>query len=149
MNGADAFEQWQQGIPLILAICETPLLAEALADDLQSIAIVRRFPAGRGGALGLAASVAPDAVVVDRSEEADELETLDMPLVHVLVDRRVVRVHRADGWHELPNPTASAAAIRNVLLGEIFAVVAHRRSIHTSTDAQPGGIQHGGDLEAR
>jgi hypothetical protein len=135
MSDAGRSERWEHALPLILAICETPLLAEALADDLESIAIVRPFPAGRGDARGLAANVAPDAVVVDRSEEADELEALDVPLVHVLVDRRVVRVRRANGWHELPNPTASAAAIRNVLLGEIFAVAAHRRSIQPSTNA--------------
>jgi hypothetical protein len=125
--------------PLILAISEAPLLVEALAHDLDGTAVVCRFPAGREDARGLVAHVAPDAVVVERREDADELATLDLPLVHVLVERRTVRARRNDGWHEYPNPDASPAAIRNVLLGELTAAMTRR----------PGGSEHGGEPEAR
>jgi hypothetical protein len=122
---------------LILAISEAPLLVEALAQDLDGTAVVCRFPAGREDARGLVAHVAPDAVVVERREDADDLASLDLPLVHVLVERRTVRARRSDGWHEYPNPDASPAAIRNVLLGEL-----------TAASRRPGGTEHGGDPEA-
>jgi hypothetical protein len=121
-------------VPLILAISETPLLVEALAHDLEGAAVVRSFPAGREDPCGLVMHIRPDAVVVDRRQEADALATLDVPLIHVLVDERAVRAHRVDGWHEFPNPDASAAEIRNVLLGELYAVTAHAQF-----DARPGG----------
>lgn len=113
-------------MPLILAISELPLLVEALAHDLDGTAVVCRFPAGREDARGLVAHVAPDAVVVDRRQEAEELASLDVPLVHVLVERRAVRARRRDGWHEYPNPDVSPAAIRNVLLGELTAAAKNR-----------------------
>jgi hypothetical protein len=107
-------------IPLILAISESPLLVEALAHDLAGTAVVCGFPAGREDPRGLVAHVAPDAVLVDRPQEAEELEPLDLPLVHVLVEGRSVRARRDDGWHEYPTPDASTASIRNVLLGELL-----------------------------
>jgi hypothetical protein len=125
-------------MPLILAISETPLLVEALAHDLDGTAVVCRFPAGREDPRGLVAHVTPDAIVVDRRQEAEELAALDVPLVHVVVERRAVRARRADGWHEFPNPDVSPAAIRNVLLGELAAAMKHRR---------PGGLEHGGNPE--
>lgn len=127
-------------MPLILAISEAPLLAEALAHDLDGTAVVCCFPAGREDPRGLVAHVTPDAIVVDRRQDAEELAALDVPLVHVLVDGRAVRARRADGWHEFPNPDVSPAAIRNVLLGELAASMKNRR---------PGGREHGGISEAR
>ena len=113
-------------LPLILAISDAPLLVEALAQDLDGTAVVCRFPAGREDPCGLVAHVTPDAIVVDRRQEAEELEALDVPLVHVLIEGRAVRAHRADGWHEFPNPDVSPAGIRNVLLGELAAAMKHR-----------------------
>jgi hypothetical protein len=127
-----------KAMPLILAISETPLLVEALAHELAGTAVVCRFPAGHEDPRGLVAHVAPDAILVDRPQEAEELAPLDLPLVHVVVERRSVRARRDDGWHEYPAPDASTASIRNVLLGELYAAAAHRR---------PGGSEH--ESEAR
>src|SRR2546430_13356968 len=56
--------------------------------------------------------------------------TLFRSLVYVALERRTVRARRDNQWHEFPIPEASTAAIRNVLLGELFAAAANR---------QPGG----------
>jgi hypothetical protein len=139
-----AREERRLAMPLILAISDAPLLVEALAHDLAGTAVVCRFPAGREDPRGLVAQVAPDLVLVDRRHEAEALESFDLPLVHVLVERRSVRARREDGWHEFAIPDASTAAIRNVLLGELFAAAANRRLRATPraealTEARPGG----------
>jgi|tagenome__1003787_1003787.scaffolds.fasta_scaffold20910301_2 hypothetical protein len=141
----------RESMPLILAISATPLLVEAIARELAGTAVVCRFPAGREDAPGLVAHVAPDVILVDRSQEAEALEPLGLPLVHVSLERGAIRARRADGWQEFRADGASTAVIRNVLLGELFAAAAHRRPatdvVHTN--ARPGGSEHGGDPEAR
>jgi hypothetical protein len=111
---------------LVLTICEAPLLGEALGRDLDGIAVVRGFPAGRDDARGLVRHVEPDAVVVDCERTALELESAGVPLVHVLLREGKVRALRADGWHEFDNADDSVAVIRNILMGELYAVAAHR-----------------------
>jgi hypothetical protein len=116
--------------PLVLAICDTPLLCEAVASAVEGAAIVRGFPAGRMDTAGLIAHVRPDAVVVDAQEEADSLEPLaretGIPLIHVMLGARQVRALRDDEWREYENPENSLTEIRNVLIGELFAISAHR-----------------------
>jgi len=111
------------GEPFVLAICGNPLVAEAVATALDGVASVRAFPAGRGETASLVERVAPDAVVVDCEAEAAALESLPehVPLVHVVLEARLLRYRRPGGWDEIPNPENSLALIRNVVFGELLA----------------------------
>jgi hypothetical protein len=107
--------------PLVLAVCATPLLSEAVGAALEGVATVRGFPAGRGDTQGLVVRVSPDAVIVDTESEVAALELLppNVPLVHVALDAQQVRLRRYGVWEELPNPDNSLAQIRNVVFGEL------------------------------
>jgi hypothetical protein len=129
--------------PFILALCSAPLLGEALARELEDIAVVRSFPAGRCDVLGLVAHANPDAVFVDRAEDAELLRHLDVPVVHALLAEGKVRSLRAEGWREFDNPEDSVSAIRNVILGDLYAVAAHRRRTSRAEELEHGGTAAG------
>jgi hypothetical protein len=131
-------------LPLILALCSAPLLGEALARELEDVAVVRAFPPGRGDVLGLVAHANPDAIVVDREEDAHLLGDLDVPVVHALLREGKVRSLRDDGWQEFDNPGGSVSVIRNVVLSDLYAVAAHRRRT-----ARPEEREHGGTASGR
>ena len=90
---------------------------------LENIADVHSFPAGRGDTVGLLRSIAPDAIVVDDPDEAESARRWarrhGVPLVHVVLRERKIRVLRNGGWEE--SPARSAESIRNVLAGSIYA----------------------------
>jgi hypothetical protein len=127
-----AREQWvpdrRRYEPLVLAVCATPLLPEAVGAALEGVATVRGFPAGRGDTRGLVARVSPDLVIVDTDEEADALETLApvVPVLHVVLDRQHLRLRRNGSWEDVPNPDNSLEQIRNVLFGELLAAAGVR-----------------------
>jgi hypothetical protein len=120
----------RRGEPLVLAVCRTPLLCEAVAPALEGAAIVRGFPAGSSDTAGLMARVEPDAVLVDAQDEADGLERhareSNTPLVHVLLESQQIRALRNGSWSDYDNPENSVTEIRNVLIGELFATAARR-----------------------
>jgi hypothetical protein len=131
MNG-HATDHWlpdrHRDEPLVLAVCATPLLPEAVGAALEGVATVRGFPAGRGDTRGLVARVSPDIVIVDTDVEAAALETLvpGVPIVHVVLDEQQVRLCRDGMWEDVPNPDNSLAQIRNVLFGELLAATGVR-----------------------
>ncbi len=108
--------------PLVALLYSVPLLQEALASTLESIADVQAFPAGRGGVTGLLRSVQPDAIVVDDADEADEAfgwaKRHQTPLVHVSLRDQNIRVLRNGGWEVTAG--AGAETIRNVLAGSLY-----------------------------
>jgi hypothetical protein len=110
--------------PLVAVLCSTPILCEALSAALESIADVRRFPAGRGDVAGLLRSLAPDGVVVDSEEDleaaAEFASEFDAPLVHVSLRRDRLRVLADGEWQEPESQQASPEAIRNALVGGIY-----------------------------
>lgn len=99
-------------------------MCEALSTSLESIAEVQGFPAGRGDTAGLLRFLHPDAVVVDSDEEAVEAAKFardkGLPVVHVSLPERKIRLLRHGRWERLKNGDASAETIRNVIVGGIF-----------------------------
>ena len=112
-------------VPLVAFVGSVPLLAEALTEALESIAEVRRFPAGRGDTDGLLRSLRPNAVVVDTDAEAEAAmgfaRAHEAPLVHVSLGDRTLRVLSNGGWAEAAaDGGATVEAIRNVLVAGLF-----------------------------
>ena len=109
--------------PLVAVIYTVPLLCEAIASALENIADVRTFPARRRDVVGLLSCVRPDAVVVDDAIEAAEArswaQSQGLPLVHICLRQRKLRVLRNGDWEETLG--ASAESIRNVIAGSMYA----------------------------
>jgi hypothetical protein len=108
---------------LVAVLYSVPLLCEAISSALDDIAEVRTFRAHHGGTVGLLQSVRPDAVVVDHPIEAAEArawtEDRGIPLVHVNLRERSIRVLRTGAWEE--SAGASPESIRNVIAGAMYA----------------------------
>ena len=109
--------------PLVAVLYSVPLLYEAISSSLDEIAEVHGFPARRSDPVGLLRALAPDAVVVDDPVEAEAVsvwaEEQDVPLVHVRLVERKLRLLRHGEWQE--SIGASADAIRNVIAGSLYA----------------------------
>ena len=108
--------------PLVAVLYSVPLLYEAISSSLDEIAEVHGFPARRSDPVGLLRALAPDAVVVDDPVEAEAVsvwaEEQDVPLVHVRLLERKLRLLRHGEWQE--SIGASADAIRNVIAGSLY-----------------------------
>ena len=111
------------GEPLVAVLYSVPLLYEAISSSLDEIAEVHGFPAHRGDPVGLLRALAPDAVVVDDPAEAEAVsawaEAEDVPLVHVRLLERKLRLLRHGEWND--SIGASGDAIRNVIAGSLYA----------------------------
>ena len=108
--------------PVVVVLYCLPLMVEAISSSLEMIADVRGFPALQPDPVGLLNAVAPDAVVVDHGLEAAALRNWaqqeNVPLVHVRLRERTIRILRHGGWEE--SIGASTEAIRNVIAGALF-----------------------------
>jgi hypothetical protein len=108
--------------PLVALLYTVPLLQEALRSTLDTIAEVEAFPARRGDVAGLLRSINPDAVVVDDSYEADEVQRWAKrhrtPVVHICLSDQTIRVLRNGEWDE--STGTSVESIRNVLAGSLY-----------------------------
>jgi hypothetical protein len=109
--------------PFVAVVCSVPMLCEALSSALENIADVQAFPARRGDTVGLLRSVRPDVVVVDDPDEAESAlpwaKRHGVPLLHVVLRERKIRVLRNGGWEE--SPARSAESLRNAVAGSIYA----------------------------
>jgi hypothetical protein len=109
---------------LVAVICATPLLLEALTAAMGPTAEVRSFPAGGGDTDGLLRWLAPDAVVVDRAEEAEAAAAFarlsGAPLLHISLTECRLRVLSDSGWTEPAGDAGTAGHLRNVLVGMMF-----------------------------
>lgn len=107
-----------------MVVCRAPVVSEAVAAGLESIAEVRAFAAGMGDIVGLLRSLWPDAVVVDDEANAAEAAAFaresDSLLLHVSLREARVRVMRHGLWEDLGESPASAETIRNIIVGGIF-----------------------------
>ena len=109
--------------PLVAVLYSVPLLCEAISSALDDIAEVRMFRASRGDTVGLLRSLRPDAVVVDHPAEAEEAqewsEDREIPLVHINLRERKIRVLRGGDWEE--STGAGRESIRNIIAGAMYA----------------------------
>jgi len=111
--------------PLVAVLCSVPLLGEAVGSALE-FAEVRTF-ADRGGDIsGLLRWLRPDALIVDSDagalEAAAYAQENDLPLVHISIRERALRLFRHGEWELVGNgegPTPEA--VRNVIAGTLFA----------------------------
>ena len=121
------------GAPVVLAVTATPLLNATLEAALEGVAVLRRLPAGLSDLRDLVRHIAPDAVVVDSEESATSLATAAaewaVPLVHVSLKTRELRVLRDSEWRAFPSAETSPNSIRNILIGEIYGAASRRRQI--------------------
>jgi hypothetical protein len=119
---AEATESREQ--PLIVLICRVELLGEALRGALDEIAEVRMFRAGLGDTDGLLRSLAPDAVVVDDSVEAEAARAFvtesDAALVHVSYHDERLRLFVEGEWRDEGQGGISPEAVRNALVGRLL-----------------------------
>lgn len=110
--------------PLVAVICATPLLCEGVAAAMEGVADVQSFPAGRGDIDGLLRWLAPDAVVVDRLEEARAATAYarasGAPLLHISLAEPKLLVFVDDSWTTTTDGADSADELRNVLVGMMF-----------------------------
>lgn len=111
--------------PLVAVVCAVPLLVEAVDAALESVAEVRAFPAAGGDVAGLLRWLQPDVVIVDSdagaAEAAAVAEEYGLPLVHISVRERTLRLFRHGTWQRIGNgegPTPES--IRNVVAGTLF-----------------------------
>jgi hypothetical protein len=111
--------------PLVAVLCSVPLLGEAMGSALE-FAEVRSFAASGGDIAGLLRWLRPDAVIVDSEATAAEATAFalehDLPVLHVSVRDRELRLFRAGEWELVGNgegPTPET--IRNVVAGALFA----------------------------
>ena len=111
--------------PLVAVLCSVPLLVEAVSAALE-FAEVRPFSGGRGDTTGLLRWLRPDAVIVDSDRDAQEAAAFaqehDLPLLHISVRERELRLFHRGTWEFIGNgegPTPES--IRNVVAGMLFA----------------------------
>ena len=111
--------------PLVAIVSAVPLVAVELAAALDGIADVRTFTANRGDTAGLLRSLLPDVVVVDSDGEIAAAEAFaresGRPVVHMALRAGVLRVLRDGTWEQPRGSAATAEAVRNVVIGAVFA----------------------------
>jgi hypothetical protein len=110
--------------PLVLVICATPLLREAVDGALDGLAQVQRIPAASTDLDQLVDWFDPDALVVD--DAVDETRAAARfgregcpPLLHVSLAEPTIRLYVGGGW--VKTGETSEEQLRNVLLGMISA----------------------------
>ena len=117
---------------LVVAITATPLLSETIAEALDGVAVVGRFPPDLEGLEGLVDHIRPDGLIVDRDDTADQLAEaaakLSIPLVHISLLSQQLRVLRGGNWSNFSSYGTSPDALRNVLVGAIYGSSILRRS---------------------
>jgi hypothetical protein len=111
--------------PLVAVVCAVPLVGEAMRSALE-FADVHTFDARGGDLDGLVRWLRPDALIVDTHAGAEEAAAFahehDLPVLHVSVQERELRLYRGGTWEQIGNgdgPTPEA--IRNVVAGALFA----------------------------
>jgi hypothetical protein len=104
--------------PLVAVVFRVPLFVEALTAAFDGLADVQGVRAVDVELEGLVFALRPDAVVLETSGEP--ALALEVPLVHVDLERQLVRSRLGSEWvsHRMD---ISGEAIRNVVLAAIFA----------------------------
>jgi hypothetical protein len=114
--------------PLVAVVCAVPLIFEGLREALAQVARVQFFPAARGTA-GLLRWVRPDAVVVDDEAGAEDASVFarenELPLVHVSVHDREVRIYSNGVWLTADNGIGDGGGptpetVRDILAGSLY-----------------------------
>lgn len=125
MSSAAELRPFERTRPFVAVLYDVPLLGEAVRSALE-FAEVQTFAAAGRDLDGLLRWLHADAIVVDNVAAADEAAAFarehELPVVHLSVEERVLRLFRRGAWHVVGNgedPTPEA--IRNVVAGALFA----------------------------
>lgn len=112
------------GAPLVAVVSRAPIVYEALAEAFAGLASLTLLDPDRRDLVGLLASLAPDAVVVDSDEDGDRTAAIARaarsPLVQLSLHEPAVRVFIDGAWRERDDVSASPEGIRNLVVGTIF-----------------------------
>src|ERR1051326_2752212 len=105
--------------PLVAVVCLVPLLGGAMESALD-FAEIRSFSASDGDIAGLLRWMRPDALIVDNEGDAEEAAAFardhELPVLHVSVHERALRLYRHGGWEVIGSGEGTAPTrIRNVI----------------------------------
>jgi hypothetical protein len=111
--------------PLVAVVCLVPLLGEAMESALD-FAEIRSFSASDGDIAGLLRWMRPDALIVDNEEDAEEAAAFardhELPVLHVSVHERALRLYRHGSWEIIGSGEGTTpTVIRNVIAGALFS----------------------------
>jgi hypothetical protein len=111
--------------PLVAVLCSVPLVGEAVLSVLD-FAEVRSFSGSLGDVAGLLRWLQPDALIVDREQEAQDAVPFarehDLPVLHISVRNPALHLFRGGEWEQVSGEEGpTPEAIRNVLAGVLFA----------------------------
>lgn len=111
--------------PLVVALCSVPLLQEGLDVALGDVTDLHTFPVNGGDTLGLLRDLRPDALVVDDSVDAATLlpfaDESQLPVLHISLRDRTLRILRNGSWEVAGNGGASPEDVRNMLIASLLA----------------------------
>ena len=111
--------------PLVAVVCVVPLLGEAMESALD-FAEIRSFSASDGDIAGLLRWMRPDALIVDNEGDAEEAAAFardhELPVLHVSVHERALRLYRRGTWEIIGSGEGTTpTVIRNVIAGALFS----------------------------
>jgi len=111
--------------PLVAVVCLVPLLGEAMESALD-FAEIRSFSASDGDIAGLLRWMRPDALIVDNEGDAEEAAAFardhELPVLHVSVHERALRLYRHGRWEVIGSGEGTTpTVIRNVIAGALFS----------------------------
>jgi len=111
--------------PLVAVVCVVPLLGEAMESALD-FAEIRSFSASDGDIAGLLRWMRPDALIVDNEGDAEEAAAFardhELPVLHVSVHERALRLYRHGTWEIIVSGEGTTpTVIRNVIAGALFS----------------------------
>jgi len=111
--------------PLVAVVCVVPLLGEAMESALD-FAEIRSFSASDGDIAGLLRWMRPDALIVDNEGDAEEAAAFardhELPVLHVSVHERALRLYRHGRWEVIGSGEGTTpTVIRNVIAGALFS----------------------------
>jgi hypothetical protein len=109
---------------LVVAITDTPMFYEAMAETLADQGCVHRLRPGGGDTEIVLRALDPDAVIVDSRRSASEARKSALkrgiPLIHIDSDGAVLRVLTANGWREHSLPQKTSEALQSLLLATVL-----------------------------
>jgi hypothetical protein len=123
-----------QADPVVVGVISVPLLHDSLTEALDGVAVLLRVPPEIPDLAGLIRHTGPSVLVGDSSDAITELaaigEELSIPVVHISLETRQLRVLRDRHWTVFPSTEMRPHEIRNVVMGAIYGAYVQRGQDH-------------------